>query len=291
VLVECAPGDARSALAEGLGRSYSAARADDRESPWRWFRGLLQGDLGTSITHRRPVADLIADRLPRTLLLTVSAGLLQLVLGIAAGVLLARRRGGWIDGSVSTALFVVDAMPPFWIGILLILVFSIWMGTFPVGGASSYLFARPGWPARALDTAWHLVLPTGALALGGAATIARFTRGSLIDAYTQPFVLAAEAAGVGRRRILLRHALRHALLPLITLVGLSFPGLLGGAVIVEAVFNWQGIGMLAADAVRERDVPVMLAMSVLFAAFVVVGNLLADVSYAVADPRVRDRAP
>lgn len=191
---------------------------------------------------------------------------------------------------MSTILFILDAMPPFWIGILLILVFAIGLGAFPVSGTTSYLFTRSGWIARIVDIAWHLVLPATALALGGAATIARFTRGGLLDAFSQPFMRAATARGIARQRLLLRYALRNALLPLITLIGLSFPALLGGAVIVEAVFNWQGIGMLAADAVRERDVPVMLGMSVLFAMVVVTGNLVADLLYAVADPRVRERA-
>ena len=290
LLVECAPGDARSALAEGMGRSYASTHGAVRASPWQWFGGLLRGDLGTSKTHGRPVAVLIADRLPRTLLLTITAALLQLALGIAAGVLLVRRRGGWLDGAVSAGLFVLDAMPPFWIGILLILVFAIGLGLFPVSGTTSYVFTQPGWLARVADSAWHLVLPATALALGGAATIARFTRGGLLDALSQPFVRVAAAGGITRWRLLLRYALRNALLPLITLIGLSFPGLLGGAVIVEALFNWQGIGMLAADAVRERDVPVMLGMSVLFATVVVLGNLVADLLYAAADPRVRGRA-
>jgi peptide/nickel transport system permease protein len=289
LLLQWAPGDARAALADGLSRVEASRPISPRESPWRWFGGLVRGDLGHSITHGRPVGELLTDRLPRTLLLTFTAALIQLAMGILAGILLARWRGGWLDGALSTALFVLDAMPPFWIGILLILIFAMGLGLFPVGGTTSYLFERPGLLPRVVDGLWHLILPALALALGGIATVARFTRGGLLDAFAQPYVIGASAHGLARRTVLARYALRNSLLPLITLVGLSFPALVGGAIIVEAVFNWQGVGMLAADAVRERDVPVLLGTTVLFAIFVVFGNLVADLLYAAADPRVRSR--
>ncbi len=287
LVAQLVPGDARDLLSDGARRGASGRAPDPAASPWIWLAGAARGDLGESLTSREPVARLIGERIPRTLALTISGVAIQLALGLAAGLVLAARRGRWYDGPLSTALYVLDAIPSFWLGIMLILVFAVQLDWLPISGTSADPFAQRSVLEQALDGARHLVLPALTLGLGGAAVIARFLRNSLLDALSSGYVLAARADGITERRIVLRSALRASLLPLITIFGLSFPGLLGGAVIVERVFGWPGIGDLAAEAVFNRDVPVIMGTNLMFAVLVVLGNLVADALYAVADPRIR----
>ncbi len=287
-LVALAPGDAAGDLAEGLGRGAAqAARASSVPSAWAWLAGLVHGELGTSTRFGRPVAELLRDRVPRTLALTVSAALLQLALGVACGVLLAVRRGGALDALTSTALFVLDALPAFWLGVMLLLFLAVRTDLFPVSGWTSFTFEARGLGTTIVDRLHHLVLPAVALALGGAAAIARFVRGGVVDGLASPAVRLARAQGVAEPRILARHAVRPALVPLATLLGLSLPHLVGGAVLVEQVFNWQGVGMLVTEAAAARDVPVLMGTTLLFAALVVAGSTLADALHVWLDPRVR----
>ncbi|MDH3284781.1 MAG: ABC transporter permease [Acidobacteriota bacterium] len=287
LVAQLVPGDARDLLAEGTRRGASARAPDPAASPWRWLAGAARGDLGQSLKYRQPVAALIAERIPRTLALTVSGVAIQLLVGLGAGLVLAARRGKWYDGPLSSTLYVLDAVPAFWLGIMLILVFAVQLGWLPISGTTGDPFAERTLFEELAERARHLVLPALTLGLGGAAVIARFLRNSLLDALSSGFVLAARAEGIPERRVVLRSAFRASLLPLITIFGLSFPGLLGGAVIVERVFGWPGIGDLAADAVFSRDVPVIMGTNLMFAVLVVAGNLVADALYAAADPRIR----
>ncbi len=290
-LVALAPGDAAGDLAEGLGRGAArAAGSSAIPSAWAWLAGLAHGELGTSTRFGRPVAELLRDRVPRTLALTVSAALLQLALGGACGVLLALRRGGALDAFTSTMLFVLDALPAFWLGVMLLLFLAVRADLFPVSGWTSFTFETRGLGTTLADRLHHLVLPAAALALGGAAAIARFVRGGVIDGLASPVVRLARAQGVAEPRIVVRHAVRPALVPLVTLLGLSLPHLVGGAVLVEQVFNWQGVGMLVTEAAATRDVPVLMGTTLLFAALVVAGSTLADVVHLGIDPRVRRAA-
>jgi len=252
----------------------------------RWLGGLARGDLGRSLEHHRPVADLLAEALPRTLLLTGAAYVLHWLLALALGVILAARRGTWTARLLNAAGLVFYSLPVFWLGLMAILVFSRWLGWLPAGGMlgpDAILAGR----SDAADLFRHLVLPAGVLGLATAMGSARYLRSSLLEALGSDYVTAARARGLPERAVLWRHALRNALLPLVTLVGLDLPALLGGSVVVETVFAWPGVGRLAVDAVFARDYPVVLAVTALSGVLVILGNQLADLTYARVDPRVR----
>ncbi len=253
----------------------------------RWLRGVLQGDFGLSLRQQRPVADIVAEAVGPTLLLTASAYALHLLLAVTAALIMSTRPGRpadhWLQG-VGLALYSV---PGFWLGLMFIMLFSRYLGWLPAGGMASpdAPFMGPG--ARALDVLHHLVLPMATLALGAFMGTARYLRAALDDILAQDYILAARARGIPERRVLVHHALRNALLPLITLLGLSVPFLLGGALVVEVVFGWPGMGRVTIEAIWARDYPVIMATTVLTGAAVVLGSTLADLLYRWADPRLR----
>ncbi len=254
----------------------------------RWLGGvILRADFGTSLRQHRPVAEIIAEAIPNTLLLTVAAYLVHMVTAVAVGVLLARHRGHPAERAVTVGGLAVYSLPSFWLGLMLILVFSRHLGWFPAGGMMSADAAFLSGGARLLDRLHHLVLPVLMLGVGSAMGTARYVRNSVAEALGQDYVLAARAKGLPERTVLVKHALRNGLLPVITLVGLSFPFLLGGAVVAEVVFAWPGMGRVAIDAIWARDYPVIMGTTALAAVMVVLGNLLADLLYGLADPRVR----
>ncbi|MGH7700359.1 MAG: ABC transporter permease [Gemmatimonadales bacterium] len=256
----------------------------------KYLANVGRGDLGESWLQRRPVARALADAIPNTLLLAGAALAIDFLLGVALGVFQARRRGQWGDVGVSQATLFLYSVPTFWLGLGVLLVFSEWLGWFPGGGMiSPELGPSTPWLARAADVAWHLVLPGLTLGLVGAAGTARYQRAALLEALSQDFVRTARAKGASERRVVLRHALRNALLPTITLFGMALPFLLTGAVLTETVFSWPGMGRLAADAIFQRDYPLVTASVLASAVLVVLGSLLADVLYAAADPRIRVR--
>ncbi len=260
-----------------------------------WLGNLARGDLGPSYSFRRPVSEVLAGVLPNTLLLSAVALVLAFVSGTLIGVIQARREGGWLDRVLSVVTLVFHSTPSFWLAIMLSLVFAHlarnvwqWPVYFPVSGTQSavgYELLSP--VQRVLDRAWHLALPAFTLALILMGGIARHVRGSMLEAMRQDFVRTAKAMGYSERRILGRHVLRNALIPLITLAGLYLPVLLGGTVFIETIFGWPGMGKTVYDAIVLRDYPLIMAATLLFAGIVVLGNLLADVLYRWADPRVR----
>lgn len=253
----------------------------------RWFAGFVTGHFGMSTVHHRPVADMLRETLPRTLVLTGLALLVQVVIGGLVGMVSAARRGRLGDRALSTAAITLYAVPAFYLGYLLITVLSLKTGWFPASGMRSIAFAgATGWEAF-VDRARHIVLPMLTLGVANAAWMARFTRGSVLDALGEDYVRTARAKGIGERVVLWRHAFRNALPPLLTMIGLSAPFLLGGAVVVERVFAWPGAGSLMVDAILGRDYPLVLAINAVGAVLVVAGNLLADMSVAFADPRTK----
>lgn len=237
-----------------------------------WFVGLGRLDLGDSLHSRRPVAELLAERLPATFELTVAALLVALSVALPLGIAAALGAGGWWDrGAMSLSLLGVS-LPNFWLGPLLILAFSLGLGWFPVSGRDA-----PG----------SLVLPAITLGTGLAAVLARMVRAALLDVLGQDYIRSARAAGLGWPRVVLRHALPNAALPVVTLIGLQLGALLGGAVITETVFSWPGIGQLMVEAIQKRDYPLVQGCVLLISVLYVVVNTATDLLYGWVDPRVR----
>ncbi|HEY4320962.1 MAG TPA: ABC transporter permease [Gemmatimonadales bacterium] len=256
-----------------------------------YMSALAHGQLGESFAQRRPVAALLAEAIPNTLLLASAALAIEFLLGLAIGVFQAAHRGSRWDTALTNLTLLFYSLPTFWFGLVLLLCFGQWLHWLPVGGiVDPITYASSDWFARVGDRAVHLVLPALTLGLVGAAGTARFQRSAMLDALAQDFVRVARANGVSERRLIWDHALRNALLPYITLLGLALPFLLTGAVVVETVFAWPGMGKLAADAIATRDYPVVTATTLLATVLVVIGSACADVGYAAADPRARATA-
>ena len=252
-----------------------------------WVGNLLRGNLGVSLApDGRPVWDKIADAMPLTLWLNVAGLVLVLLPSVPLGVWVAMKPYGVRDGVVTLLLYLGLAAPSVWLALLGMQFFGITLGWVPLSGLQS--FGAESWPwwQRWPDMMWHLALPLGVGLVGGLTGIVRFVRGSMIETLQQDYILTARAKGASERRVLNTHALRNALLPLVTILGLSVPGLIGGSVIMESLFALPGLGQLFFNAVMMRDYPVIMALLTLGAVLTLVGNLLADVAYAWVDPRV-----
>jgi peptide/nickel transport system permease protein len=249
---------------------------------WRWLSRALQGDLGRSLELREPVVDLVLSRFKNTLILTACSMLISLAVGLSAGIVSATRQYSWLDRLTMVLALFGNSMPAFWLGLVLILIFSLGLGWFPTGGM--YSLRGSGGPGDLLS---HLVLP--AVTLGGASTaiIARLTRSSMLEVIRQDYVKAARAKGLAERSVIWRHALKNALLPVVTVVGLQTGFLLGGAVLTETVFSWPGVGFQLFRAIAARDIPLIQGGVLLIAVTFVFINLLVDVLYAYLDPRIR----
>jgi peptide/nickel transport system permease protein len=256
----------------------------------KYLVALAHGQLGESFALHRPVADALRDAIPNTLVLAGAALILDFLLGLALGVYQAVRAHRLPDIGLGYATLFLGSVPTFWLGLLLLLVFGEGLGWFPVGGVvDPVLHASLPWAGRVADRLWHLALPALTLGCVGAASTARYERAAVLEAIGHDYVRTARAKGLPERRVVLVHTLRNALLPLITLLGLSLPFLLTGAVLVETVYAWPGMGKLAADAIFRRDYPVVLATAITASTMVVAGSLVADLLYAIADPRIRVR--
>jgi peptide/nickel transport system permease protein len=297
-LIRIAPGDPFAAALDNpsvtaaVRAEWRSAYGLDRPIPEQYVRYLgavARGDFGWSFSMQRPVREAIAAAFPKTLLLMGTALVLSFAAGIALALIQAGRAGSATDRAVTTASLFVYSLPDFWLALMLLVVFALGLGVFPAGGAADpLLHDQLGAWGRMVDTVRHLVLPASTLALIGIAMVARYQRGALLDVLPQDFIRTARAKGAPERTVLRRHALRNALLPTLTLLGLSIPALFGGSVFVEKIFAWPGMGLLAVTAVATRDYALVTAVVVIAGVAVVAGNLLADVLYAIADPRVRD---
>ena len=256
----------------------------------KYLGQLARGNLGESFSLHRPVADALAEAIPNTLLLAGAALLLDFLIGLGLGVYQALRVHRLPDVVLGNVTLFLYSVPTFWLGLILLLVFGAWLRWFPVGGMSDPILC-PNVSSLycALDRLWHLALPALTLGLVGAAGTARFQRAAMLEVAAQDYIRTARAKGASERRVVLRHQLRNALLSFITLFGLAFPFLLTGAVLIETIFAWPGMGRLATDAILRRDVPLVNAAVLLAGTLVVAGNLLADVLLAAADPRIRVR--
>lgn len=239
---------------------------------WIWLSGVLQGDLGTAIVARRPVADLIAQALPHSLALGLYALAFSTFFGIVLGTIAALNRDRWPDQLIMTVVLLGSTVPGFWLGLLLILVFSVWLGMFPVSGARD-------WSA--------MVLPVLTVGLGGTALVARVTRVAMVEAGQRDFLMLLHAKGMRPARIQLRHVMRHALIPVVTILSLRIGWILGGAVTVEVVFARPGLGTLLIKSLNQHDYPVVQACLLILAMAVMLGTLAGDLIQAAMDPRVR----
>lgn len=251
-----------------------------------FLRGAMRGDLGTSIQYGRPVAEMVAERIPASLLLGGAVLLVNFTLGLWLGVVQARRRGEWSDRVLTFTSLGFYSMPSFWLGLMLILVFGLRLRWFPVSGLDDLTRSATGLPA-VLDRLRHLVLPAATLSLASIAASMRFQRGAMIEALAQPWVTAARARGLAEDRVVWGHAWRSALSPVLVLFGLWLPIVVVGSVFVEQVFAWPGLGSLAASAAGSRDYPLLMGTAVLATGVVVLGNLTSDALLAWLDPRVR----
>ncbi|AWM16467.1 ABC transporter permease [Bacillus subtilis] len=248
----------------------------------KWLGNMLQGDFGTSIVKKgTPVSDLILSRLPNTLVLMVFSTLVALLISIPFGVLSAKRPYSKLDYGITVTSFLGLAIPNFWFGLILIMVLSVNLGWFPTGGVSTL-----NTDFSIFDRIHHLILPAFVLATADMAGITRYTRSSMLDVLKQDYIRTARAKGFKENKVIFKHGLRNGLLPVITIFGLMIPSFIGGAVVVEQIFTWPGLGKLFIDSAFSRDYPVIMAMTVISAVLVVLGNLIADILYALVDPRI-----
>ena len=255
----------------------------------KWLWSTLKGDFGVSFSAFRPVRDILFETIPNTLQLTFLALLFDFLFGVFLGTIAAIKRNSLTEYGVTLGSLVVYSVPSFWLGLMLILVFSYLLGWLPASQMQSIHAASFTWWRLLWDRALHLVMPVFVLGIAAAAGTARYMRASLLEVLNQDYIRTARAKGLSERTVIMKHAMKNALIPVMTLVGLYLPFVLGGSVVVEYIFGWPGMGRLSVNAIFARDYPVILATNFIFACMVVIGNLVADILYAVVDPRISYR--
>jgi peptide/nickel transport system permease protein len=256
-----------------------------------WLKNVAQGDFGESFRHRRPVKDMLVEAVPYTLQLTVLAIILDALIGITIGIISAVKQYSQLDKTVTIGSLIIYAIPSFWLALMLIMVFSVNLGWFPTSQTRSMNYEDLTAIGKMLDRAWHLVLPVFVMGIAGAAGTARYMRNKLLEVLNEEYIMAARARGFREKTVIVKHALRNAMIPIVTIYGMSLPFLLGGATIIETIFAWPGMGRLTVGAVGGRDYPIIMATVMIAAVLTVLGNLLADITYAAVDPRVSYDAP
>jgi peptide/nickel transport system permease protein len=290
VLIHLAPGDPASVIAGPDATPDDVKKIEQQLGLDRplaiqllsWYARLAQGDFGRSIFLRKPVLEAIVERVEPTLLLTLGATLISVLIGVPAGVISARYHNSAADQAFMMVALVGISVPNFLLGLLFVLFFGVWLGWFPVAGYSPL---EHGWAS----TLRSLVLPSFALGLVQSALIARIARSSMLDVLREQFITASRAKGLGERAVVYKHALTNALIPTITIIGISFAILLSGAVVVETVFNIPGLGRLIVSAVLRRDYPIVVGVVLCVAGVYMLVNLAVDLSYLLIDPRVKYR--
>jgi peptide/nickel transport system permease protein len=298
VLVHAAPGDPVETIAGASGGMSEDLKAELRtqyglDKPLVVQLGVylgkvVQGDLGYSYFFNLPVTDLIIERLPATLLLVIASVLMAFLVGTTLGVLSSRKPNGLLSQLVNVVSLIGFAAPVFWTGMMLVILFASMLPWFPISGMRSVELATDatGW-ADIIDVLHHLVLPTATLALVYVAQYSRLSRASMLDVLGSDFIRTARAKGLAEGIVLYKHALRNAVLPVITILGLQFGNVLAGAILVETVFNWPGLGRLAFESVLRRDYPTILGVLLFSSIVVVVMNQVTDLAYRVIDPRIK----
>jgi peptide/nickel transport system permease protein len=252
-----------------------------------WVRGAVTFDFGNSVIDRRPVRELILEKLPATFQLNFVAFILAAAIGVPIGLWSASRSGRLSERASAVGFFLLYSLPSFWVALMLIQIFSVRLGVLPLFGMNSDQYQELSRDGRFFDRVSHLILPVVTLAYGQLAIFARFSKSAVTEVIRQDFITAARAKGAGNLAILWNHAFRNALIPMITLLGLTVPYLMSGSVIVEQIFQWDGVGLLYYDAILARDYPVIMALTVVTAVATLLASVVADVLYGLADPRVR----
>ena len=297
LLIRLAPGDPAVVIAGEMGGATEEMLESIREDYglnkpvltqlWIYISGVATGNLGESFFFNQPVSKLIAARIGPTILLVISAQIISIVLGVFLGVIAARKPNGVMSAFVSVFATIGYAVPVFWTGIMLIILFASAIPIFPVEGMQSVKLRDAPFLTQALDVAHHLVLPAFTLAIIYLAQYARLSRASMLEVLGSDYIRTARAKGSPERTVLFKHALRNAALPILTVAGLQFGNLISGALLVETVFNWPGMGRLAFESILRRDYPTIMGVLFFASAMVVVANILTDISYRWADPRLR----
>jgi peptide/nickel transport system permease protein len=252
-----------------------------------WLKNALRGDFGIAYMVNRPVIEIIFERLPATLLLMISSMFLTLLITIPLGVISAVKKNSWFDNFVTVFSFIGMSIPVFWLSLMLMLLFSVNLGWLPAVGMYDPMLRNTNVFVRVLDVARHMALPLLTMTLVSLAGLTRYQRASMLEILNMDFIRTARAKGLPERVVIFKHALRNALMPLVTILGLSLPDLFGGAFIIETIFAWPGMGRLGVTAIFSRNYPLIMGIVMFSALLIVLGNLLADVGYALVDPRVR----
>ncbi len=258
---------------------------DGEVQPPGTSKGFLRGDLGTSYFERRPVTAVISERIPATLELGISSLFFGILLGVPIGIIAAVKRGGKFDNITRVIAVIFNAVPVFWLGLILILIFGSWLKILPMGGRGPIQLSGDYPPIY--DRLQYLILPTFVLATGGIAVFSRYMRASMLDVIGQDYIRTAKAKGLTSRSIWFQHGARNALIPIATFLGPAMAGLLGGAPITETIFSWPGLGRIGVSSVVQQDYPVVMAVVIITSIATIIGFLLSDILYALIDPRIR----
>lgn len=256
------------------------------EQYFLWMGSFARGNFGFSLQYQKPVSELLGNAIPNTLRLTITALVLHIVVGVVLGVISAIKYNSLFDRINTVAALFLYSIPSFWLGLMLILIFSLKLGILPSSHMQSVGYQNLQGMELFVNQLKHLILPAFVLGVASAASMARYMRGSMMDVLREDYINTARAKGLSNGKVYMKHAFRNASLPIVTIVGLSLPFLLGGSVVVEKIFSWPGMGRLMVDAIYARDYPVVLAINFVVSALVIGGNLLADLGYAILDPRV-----
>jgi len=252
-----------------------------------WLSRLARLDFGDSFIDNRPVIDKVLERLPATLLLNITSIFVIFILGTIIGVTGALRRNSVYDRIMTFVTFTGYSVPAFWLALIMMMLFAVKFPILPVSGISSINYEMMGPFEKILDVAWHMVLPVFITAFGGLAYISRYVKSSMVEVLSRQYITAAYAKGMKEKEIIFKSALKNSLMPVVTLLGLSLPGIIGGSFIFETIFAWPGMGRLAYEAAMSFDYPVIMGTVTIAAALTILGNLLADIAYAMIDPRIR----
>jgi len=296
-IMHIAPGDPVDLLTDRTATAQDKARISALygfDQPiyvqyWRWVSQVVRGNFGNSFATGQPVLDMIMERLPATLLLNFIAMIIVYLFSIPIGILSSIKQYSWFDHAVTFFAFLGQAMPAFWFALLLIYFLGLRVGFIQISGMSTYGItpAAAGLWAVIVDRVRYIILPLAVLGFGSLASVTRYMRASMLEVIGQDYIRTARAKGVSEKQVVLKHALRNALLPIVTLIGFELPILFSGSVVIESIFSWPGIGLLAWRAVLSRDYQVVMAFNMMGATMIVLGSFIADMLYVVVDPRIK----
>ncbi len=299
-LLKRAPGDPVSAILAGAAREGQGVTAEDRDrlreqyglndpayvQYFRWLREIGQGNLGESTRSNAPVFDVIKQRLPNTVKLSLISLVLTLAIALPLGIISAVKQYSKLDYGLTLVSFAGISVPQFWLGLMLLYVFALKLGWLPSFGMQS-AYVEEGFVPQTIDSIKHYILPVTSITIVGLTGYMRYQRAAMLDVIRQDYVRTARAKGLSERKVILKHAWRNALIPIITLFGYIFVILVEGSIVVETIFSWPGMGLLAVDSLQQRDYPVVMAIVLFSSVLILLGTLLSDILYGIVDPRVR----